>query len=122
MKENVKLIIIYLIICLASILSFWIIPNLDAFVYSIFILYIISPISILMISISMSRSIKSKKKYLIPILFGIMHMLIEYLTFSLANMISFDKINQPEYIMILYGFIISIIGYLIGDYLKKKQI
>lgn len=43
-----------------------------------------------------------------------MYMLAEYGTFSAANMITFQKINLPEFIMIPIGTMVSLIGMGIG--------
>lgn len=58
------------------------------------------------------------------IVFGIMYMLAEYATFSTANMISFDKINMPQFDLILIGTIISQVGLVVGtfiNYVKSKD-
>lgn len=39
-----------------------------------------------------------------------MYMFAEYGTFSAANMVTFNKINSPEFIMIPMGAAISLIG------------
>ena len=55
-----------------------------------------------------------KGKWLTPIAFGAMHMLAEYATFSVRNMIAFAKINMPRFELILIGAVISGIGLGIG--------
>lgn len=53
-----------------------------------------------------------------------MYMLAEYATFSAANMISFDKINMPQFSLILIGAIISQTGLVVGtfiNYVKSKD-
>lgn len=56
--------------------------------------------------------------------YSIMYMLAEYATFSAANMISFDKINMPQFSLILIGAIISQTGLVVGtfiNYVKSKD-
>mgnify|MGYP000085911102 FL=1 len=43
-----------------------------------------------------------------------MYMLAEYGTFKMANNIAFNKLNTPDWGMIVGGTIISAIGMLIG--------
>ena len=45
-------------------------------------------------------------------------MLASYATFSLANMISFNKFNIPDVSMLLPGMIVSAIGMGIGSIIK----
>ena len=47
-------------------------------------------------------------------------MLTYYTTFNLSNMLAFDKINTPEWSMILIGSIISLMGLGIGTLIYKK--
>lgn len=55
--------------------------------------------------------------FLLPIVFGIMHMLAEYATFSVRNMIAieFTRINVPHFELILIGAVLSAIGLGIGS-------
>jgi len=55
------------------------------------------------------------------IAFGIMYMLAEYATFSAANMITFDKINMPQFAMILIGAIISQVGLVVGALMRYTE-
>lgn len=52
-------------------------------------------------------------KWIVPVVFGIMHMLAEYATFSISNMIanSFTKINVPHYELILIGAVYEVAKY-----------
>lgn len=59
-----------------------------------------------------------RKKWFITIGLGITYMLAEYGTFSAANMISFGKINLPEFIMIPMGAGISLLGMGMGTGFK----
>ena len=53
--------------------------------------------------------------------FGVMYMLAEYGTFKMANNIAFDKLNAPDWGMIVAGAIISAIGMLLGSLCNKKR-
>lgn len=54
-------------------------------------------------------------------IFGVMYMLAEYGTFAMANNIAFNKLNAPEWGLVVAGVIISAIGMLMGSLLKKKR-
>lgn len=53
--------------------------------------------------------------------FGVMYMLAEYGTFKMANNITFNKLNAPEFGMIVAGAIISAIGMLLGSLCNRKR-
>lgn len=53
-------------------------------------------------------------------IFGVMYMLAEYGTFAMANNIAFDKLNTPEWGLVVAGVIISAIGMLMGSLLKRN--
>ena len=48
-------------------------------------------------------------------------MLAEYGTFKMANNIAFNKLNAPDFGMIVAGAIISAIGMLVGSLWNKKR-
>lgn len=48
-------------------------------------------------------------------------MLAEYGTFKMANNIAFNKLNAPDWGMIVAGAIISAIGMLLGSLCNKKR-
>lgn len=45
-----------------------------------------------------------------PILTGVGYMAVEYLTFNLANMITFNVMNSPKFLMIFVGAVIAVFG------------
>ena len=117
-----KMLLGFLIIWIVSVLSFWIFPITgNEMIYSVLVLYILLPITILFLSIIIGKGGSQKNiKYIVPILFGVIYMLTEYLTFSLANMTTFNKLNMPELSIIITGSVISYIGVLVGLSLKNK--
>ncbi len=120
-------ILIYIIIWVACILFFWIFSGAtDAAVFSIFVFWGILPITSLIISAIMGKDdFKPLTKIGAIILIGIMYMLCEYFTFSLANMVAFDKFNSISFDALLMGTGFSAIGMGIGCLTKfikiKKQ-
>lgn len=120
------LIITYLAIWAVAIIAFWFFTSgSDAMGYSLMYLWILLPVTTFVISLLIGKNnYWGKWKWMSAIAFGIMYMLAEYATFSAANMVSFNKINMPEFEMIWSGAIISVIGLAIGtgiNRLKSKQ-
>jgi uncharacterized membrane protein len=57
-------------------------------------------------------------KWLMLLFFGLMYMLAPYATFSLANTVTFGKINMPALITVLPGILCSAAGMIIGTIIK----
>ncbi|HHX22669.1 MAG TPA: helix-turn-helix transcriptional regulator [Thermoanaerobacterales bacterium] len=109
----------YLVIWAGVVIVFWLGGGSDAMGYSIMSLYIVLPVSTLITSIFIGKDKGwSNKKWFLTIFFGVMYMLASYATFSLANMISFNKFNIPDVSMLLPGMIVSAIGMGIGSIIK----
>ena len=117
--SKVILIATYLGIWAFALIIFWIFTSgSDAMGYSFVFLWIILPVSTFVISLLIGKNnYWGNLKWIVPVVFGIMHMLAEYATFSISNMIanSFTKINVPHYDLILIGAFISVIGVGIGS-------
>ena len=119
-------ILIYIIIWVACILFFWIFSGAtDAAVFSIFVFWGILPITSLIISAIIGKDdFKPLTKIGAIILIGIMYMLCEYFTFSLANMVAFDKFNSISFDALLMGTGFSAIGTGFGcltKFIKTKR-
>lgn len=114
------LIATYLGIWAFALIVFWFfISGSDAMGYSLVFLWFILPAATFVISLLIGKNNHwGKGKWLTPIAFGFMHMLAEYATFSMRNMIaiSFTRINMPDFELILIGAIISLIGLGIGSF------
>lgn len=94
----------------------------DALGYCLIFLWMILPVSTLVTSLLFGKNnYFGKQKWLLPVAFGVMHMLAEYATFSTKNMIAFHKINMPDFALILTGAIISFIGLGIGTLLNCRS-
>ena len=113
------LIATYLGIWAFALIVFWFfISGSDAMGYSLVFLWIILPVATLVISLLIGKNNHlGKGKWLTPIAFGAMHMLAEYATFSVRNMIAieFTRINMPHFELILIGAFFSVIGLGIGS-------
>lgn len=124
-----KLILIttYLAIWAISLIVFWFFTSgSDAMGYSIMFLWILLPVTTFIFSFMIGKNgYWGKCKWLSAVVFGFMYMLAEYATFSIANMVSFNKVNMPDYFMLVIGAIISAIGIGIGvgiNRLKSRSI
>lgn len=115
--------LLYFAIAFLSGLLFWVFQAEIAInSYIIFFFWIVNPGAILVISLLISKSSLSSNAILVfsPIIFGIVFMGLGYFTFDLANMISFEKINQPSLEMFVVGFVLSLLGGLVGKIRTKK--
>lgn len=124
--KNVLLISVYIAIWVACILFYWVFCGpTDAMIYSIFVFWGILPITSLIISaVAGKDDFKPAVKVGIVVLSGIMTMLCEYFTYSLSNMVSFDKFNLPSFDALFGGILVSAVGMGIGclaKYIKNKK-
>ncbi len=113
-----KLILItaYLTIWAISLIVFWFFTSgSDAMGYSLMFLWILLPVTTLILSLLIGRNgYWGKWKWLSAAAFGCMYMLAEYATFSIANMVSVNKVNMPNFAMLVTGTTISALGMGIG--------
>lgn len=123
-----KLILIttYLAIWAFALIVFWFFTSgSDAMAYSIMFLWVLLPVTTFVISILIGKNnYWGKYKWFSIIAFGIMYMLAEYATFGAANIASFGSINKHDFVMILNGSIISLVGLFVGkvlNYYKTKN-
>lgn len=121
--SRLLLILSYLLIWAAAVIVFWLFTaGSDAMGYSLMFLWVILPVTTFVISLLIGRNnYWGRWKWLGSVGFGIMYMLGEYATFSMANNISFNKVNMPEFSMIFAGAIISLAGMGLGHLLFRKR-
>ena len=124
-QSKLILLLTYLAIWAFAIIFFWFFTaDSDAMGYSLMFLWVILPVTTFVISLLISRNdYWGSRKWFGSIGFGIMYMLAEYATFSMANNVAFNKVNMPEFGMIIAGAVISLIGMAIGHllYLSKSR-
>lgn len=123
--SSVILISVYLAIWAFALLVFWCFTEgSDAMGYSLLYLWILLPTSTLVISILLGRARPfGAFTWALPLTFGWMHLLAEYATFSLANMIAigFTRWNLPAFDYFLLGAAISLLGVGIGTLLHRRK-
>ena len=118
-------VLVYTVIWVLFVLLFCLYSGWDAGTYSIFVFWGILPVSTLIISaISGKEDFKPFFKIGIVGFLSVMYMLCDYLTFSLLNMVSFDKFNLPTLDSFIMGVIFSAVGMAIGSlvlFVKNKK-
>ncbi|WP_421572233.1 hypothetical protein M1L65_05515 [Slackia exigua] len=116
--SKLALIASYLVIWIAAIVVFWafaITYAESAMGYSLMFLWIILPATTLIVSFLIGRNdYWGRGKWVFSIGFGVMYMLAEYATFSMANNLAFGKVNMPEASMVPAGAAISLVGMALG--------
>lgn len=122
-KIKIGLVLSYMLIWAVAMIVFWLfLGRGDEMGYSLMFLWITLPVSTLVVSIIIgARNLWGKYKFIAPAILGIMHMLAEYGTFSMANNVSQHKVNAPEFGLILVGGIVSLIGLGAGFLLRKHK-
>ncbi len=120
-KEKTVLISVFLAIWAFAIAFFHTLPHgSDAGAYSLVFLWIILPVAIFVFSAIIGKNgYWGKFKWYCAPIFGVMYMLAEYATFSMANMTAFNKFNFPSIGMIPVGALISLLGMGIGVLAEK---
>ncbi|WP_314040926.1 hypothetical protein [Slackia exigua] len=116
--SKLALIASYLVIWIAAIVVFWAFAIRyaeSAMGYSLMFLWIILPATTLIVSFLIGRNdYWGRGKWVFSIGFGVMYMLAEYATFSMANNLAFGKVNMPEASMVPAGAAISLVGMALG--------
>ena len=101
----------YLTIWTLAILWFWFSPDETgpAMVYALGVIWIIIPLTTFILSLLIGEM-----GLFASIAFGIMYMLLAYMSFSLANNIATGKVNEPDWTLLLVGAVISLLGIGVG--------
>ena len=122
-RNKIITILSYMLVWAIAMIAFWFFTSgSDAMGYSLMFLWIILPVTTFVVSIVIGKNDFWKKgKWAFTLFFGVMYMLAEYGTFKMANNIAFDKLNAPDWGMIVAGAIISAIGMLLGSLCNKKR-
>lgn len=87
--------------------------------YYIAFLFLLLPITSFVISFLIGwRNAYGRFKWLAPIIFGVMLMFCEYVTFRIANTIASGNINGLNFSLSLYGIAVSAVGLALGNGIK----
>ena len=117
------LMVAYLVIWAAAMIEFWfLMDGSDAMGFSLMFLWILIPGATFVISLLIGRNnYLGKYNWFCCLYFGAMYMLADYGTFKVANMITFNNINYPEFELLLFGALISVCGLLLGRFCRPKE-
>ena len=111
----------FLVFDLSLIMFWWVISPGDAMGYSLVFQVGVLPVATFVTSLLIGiHNYWGKWKWLsVPIL-AVMYMLLDYLTFKLANAIAFHKVNTPDMIWFWIGAAVSAVGLLIGVLIHRR--
>ncbi len=122
--RKVMPIVFYFMVWIFAVVVFWgFLSGSDAMGYSLVFLWFLLPVTTFAASMFIGKSDNwGKWKWSFSLLFGVMYMFAEYVTFSMANMLAFHKINIPDFSMLFVGIVISIAGMGIGFYINYLKL
>lgn len=125
-KNNLSKIIlfsVYLIIWALSEIVFWFFTEpSDAMGYSLMFIWIIMPITTFIVSLIIGKSgFFGRYKWILPLFFGTMFMLVPYSTLSVSNMTAFHTFRWPDLPMLPIGAAISFVGTVLGVLINKRN-
>ena len=124
MKKNLKkFLLFYLIVWLIIVVAFWFGLKSEPMLFTIAAFYLALPFTAFLVSIFLGRLDTHLKWLFIPFS-GLMQFLAPFLTFSLANFLSFGK-NQivlPDIYSAFFSIIPAAIGIWIGKTKLKKKV
>lgn len=127
MKKRLLIYSVFILIVCLSIVFFWIFRGaLGAMGYSILFIILLNPITMFIgnLVIGMDQT-RKRIDYLVPLAYGMVYMALGYLTFSLLNNITFDKLNPPDLYSFLIGSLVAYGGLFLGysvNLVKKRRI
>ena len=122
-RNKIITILSYLLIWAFAMIVFWFFTDgSDAMGYSLMFLWIVIPVTTFVVSVVIGKNnFWGRAKWAFALFFGAMYMLAEYGTFKMANNIAFNKLNAPDWGIIIAGAAISAIGMLIGSLWNIKR-
>ena len=120
--SKIILIGIYLLIWAISEIVFWFFTEpSDAMGYSLMFIWVLMPVTIFIIAFTAGKNgYFGKLKWLLPVIFGIMYMLVPYSTFSASNMAAYHVFRWPDFPMLPIGAAIAYAGMGLGVLINKK--
>ena len=111
-----KWLLLYSLVWALSVASFWtVFYNYDPIGYSVIFFWLVIPLASLVATMATCVEGDSILGGLLCVpVYGLFYALAYYFTFSLANMIAFDKINKLSLYDFLTGAGIAFVGFVIG--------
>ncbi|MBR3439529.1 MAG: helix-turn-helix transcriptional regulator [Clostridia bacterium] len=121
--SKIILLSVYLFIWALSEIVFWFFTQpSDAMGYSLMFIWIIMPVTTFIVSMIIGKNgFFGKVKWILPIVFGIMFMLVPYSTLTFSNMEAFHTFRWPDFPMMPIGAAISFAGTALGMLISRKM-
>ena len=121
-QSFIALVLVYLGIWAFSLIVFWFFADgSDAMGYWIMFLWILLPVTTLVISLLIGRNgYGGRRKWLTCPACGVLYALAHYATFSAANMAAFGRFYLPSFSMFVTGTIISLLGLAVGHVFSRR--
>lgn len=117
-----RLVAVYLGLWVFALVVFLLMDPTDAMGYALLFHWLLLPIAAFVISLRIGELVRRDgRMWLLPLALGLLYMLADFLTFRLANMLAFDKINLPQWDLFFIGAAISALGLLIGRLLGRRR-
>ena len=118
MKNTIKkILLIYVIVWLVIVAAFWLGLKLEPMLFSIAAFYVALPLTAFLVSLYLGRQ-ETRLKWLFIPFSGLMQFLAPFLTFSLANMLAFnkgmDQVVLPDLLSAFFSIVPSILGMFIS--------
>lgn len=116
--------ILYLVFWVGAIIVFYfLLDPSDVMGYSVAYIWILIPVITLLVSISVGKNnYGGRGKWLLAVILGMLYMLLPYATFGISYMLSTKKAQLPDFLMMLYGVVISFVGLGIGTGIRYYKI
>lgn len=125
LEKNVGL-IIYLAVWAALFCWFWLgqkaLTGHEA-VYSLGAFYVFLPASALVVSVMYGAG-NSRIRFIVPIILGGLEMLLGFLTFDVANIMSngqWNSWNGPDWTLCLFSLLPALLGLAVGEISKRVK-
>lgn len=123
LEKNVGL-IIYLVVWAALFCWFWMgqkaLVGHEA-IYALGAFYVLLPASALVVSVMYGAG-GSRIRYIVPVILGLLEVLLGFLTFNLANIISNGKSNpwnDLDWSLCLFSLVPSLLGVAMGEVSRR---
>ena len=118
-----ELLLLYLGIWVLSVSTFWVLKYfINPFFYYLVVLFLVLPSSTFVISIKIGENgCCGKWKWVISILFGIMHGGCWMATFGFANTLETGRFNLPDINQMVFVAVLSMIGIVIGVFARRTK-
>ena len=122
MKNKIKkILLIYLIVWIIIVAAFWLGFKMEPMIFSIVAFYVALPLTAFLVGLYLGRHDGHAKWFFIPFS-GLMQFLAPFVTFSLANILTFSKGVDQIVIPDIYSAFFSIVPAAIGMFLSKTKL